>query len=238
MDGSKESQHLSTLLDSLKDKHKALIKDSVVNYNELTLITTKDHVIGLLSVLKNEYAFEVLIDVSGIDYLAYGYDQWQTEASSVGFSRGVDQKANFLVKEQSNHPLRFAVSYHLLSVSRNQRLRVKVYLEEDSLMLSSCVDLWPAANWHEREVFDLFGIIFENHPDLRRILTDYGFIGYPFRKDFPLTGHVEMRYDQNLKRVVYEPVEIEERVLVPRVIRHDNRYDKEANLSAEAEREN
>jgi len=113
-----------------------------------------------------------------------------------------------------------------LSITHNHRLRLRVYAEKDALpVVSSVVEIWPSANWFEREAFDLFGILFEGHPDLRRILTDYGFIGHPFRKDFPLIGHVEMKYDEAQKRVIYQPVSIEPRVLVPRVIRHDARYD-------------
>ncbi|MEJ2553696.1 MAG: NADH-quinone oxidoreductase subunit C, partial [Gammaproteobacteria bacterium] len=120
---------------------------------------------------------------------------------------------------------RFAVVYHLLSVARNQRLRLKVLLEEEVPRVDSVVEVWNNANWYEREAFDLFGILFDGHPDFRRILTDYGFIGHPFRKDFPLIGNVYMRYDQEKRRVVYEPVGIQPRVLVPRVIRHDSRYE-------------
>jgi NADH-quinone oxidoreductase subunit C len=116
---------------------------------------------------------------------------------------------------------RFAVVYHLLSTSRNQRLRLRVFIEESSPIVDSVIDIWKSADWFEREVFDLFGILFKGHPDLRRILTDYGFVGHPFRKDFPLTGHVEMRYDAEKGRVVYQPVSIEPRVLVPRVIREE-----------------
>ena len=118
--------------------------------------------------------------------------------------------------------------YHLLSTQKNERLRVKVWLDDAAPLLPSVVSVWRSANWFEREAYDMFGILFENHPDLRRVLTDYGFIGHPFRKDFPVSGHVEMRYDATLKKVIYEPVEIEPRVLVPKVVRNDNRYsDKE-----------
>src|SRR5690606_5941439 len=114
--------------------------------------------------------------------------------------------------------------YHLLSTTHNHRLRVKVFLEENRLIIPSVHDLWKAANWFEREAYDLYGILFDGHPDLRRILTDYGFVGHPFRKDFPLSGQVEMRYDAQLQKVIYEPVDIEPRVGVPKVIRNDNRY--------------
>lgn len=129
---------------------------------------------------------------------------------------------------------RFAVVYHLLSVTLNQRMRLKVFVEGEPPQVDSVIDIWPSVNWFEREAFDLFGILFKGHPDLRRILTDYGFIGHPFRKDFPLIGNVEMRYDASQKRVIYEPVSIERRTLVPKVIRHDNRYTQEPDSLGEA----
>ncbi len=124
----------------------------------------------------------------------------------------------------ADEPGRYASVYHLLSLTHNRRLRARVHLDGPQPMVDSVVDLWSVANWFEREAFDLFGILYRGHPDLRRILTDYGFVGHPFRKDFPISGHVEMRYDPELRRVVYEPVSIEPRVLVPRVIRSDSRY--------------
>lgn len=183
--------------------------------------------------------FEQLIDLAGVDYAAYGQDEWITEqATATGFSRGVDGFTTgrlgltgiYGVHEiQSNTGRRFAAIYHLLSVSLNQRVRVRAYCQDDNFpLLDSVVSIWSSAEWFEREAFDLFGIIFNGHPDLRRILTDYGFVGHPFRKDFPLIGNVEVRYDEERGRVVYEPVSIEPRVLVPRVIRHDNRYAERA----------
>ena len=171
-----------------------------------------------------ELALEQLVDLSGIDYLDLGRDEWKTEsASSTGFSRGVERPS---AREPGEQEDRFAVVYHLLSVSRNWRVRLRCYcIEGEPPMLDSVAGLWASANWYEREAFDLFGILFRGHPDLRRILTDYGFIGHPFRKDFPLSGNVEVRYDPEKRRVVYEPVSIEPRVVVPKVIRDDNRYD-------------
>ena len=166
--------------------------------------------------------FEILIDLAGIDYLEYGSSEWKTlSATSSGFSRGVSP-----LPRAPHDGARFAVAYNLLSVTHNQRIRIRARCEdaEDPLIDSVC-DIWPGANWFEREAFDLFGILFTGHPDLRRILTDYGFIGHPFRKDFPLIGNVEVRYDADKQRVIYEPVSIEPRVLVPKVIRTDNRYD-------------
>ena len=167
--------------------------------------------------------FETLIDLAGVDYLDYASSEWKTfSATGSGFSRGVNRD-----KPRAPHDgARFAVAYHLLSVTNNQRIRIRARCEDaEDPIIDTVVDVWAGANWFEREAFDMFGILFTGHPDLRRILTDYGFIGHPFRKDFPLIGNVEVRYDVEKKRVVYEPVSIEPRTLVPRVIRHDNRYD-------------
>lgn len=171
-----------------------------------------------------EIAFEQLMDLSGVDYLDYGRDEWRTLASTrSGFSRGVDRSGP---RERVPPPKRFAVVYHLLSIKHNWRLRLRCFCDDgEPPMIDSVVDVWAAANWYERETFDLYGILFKGHPDLRRLLTDYGFIGYPFRKDFPLIGNVEVKYDEAKGRVVYQPVTIEPRVLVPRVIRSDNRYE-------------
>ena len=172
-----------------------------------------------------ELAFEQLIDVAGLDFLHYGRDEWQTEsATRTGFSRGV---APLPAARAPTQGPRFAVAYHLLSVTHNHRLRIRTRcLDDEEPVVDSLVPVWASANWFEREAFDLFGILFRGHPDLRRLLTDYGFIGHPFRKDFPLSGNVEVRYDPQKGRVVYEPVSIEPRVLVPKVIRDDDhRYD-------------
>jgi NADH-quinone oxidoreductase subunit C len=168
--------------------------------------------------------FEILIDVAGVDYLHYGRDEWQTTtATHSGFSRGRVARTS---APDPNMPGRFAVVYQLLSIANNQRLRLRVKcLDVQEPVVDSVIDIWASANWFEREAFDLFGIVFRGHPDLRRILTDYGFIGHPFRKDFPLSGNVEVQYDPEKKRVVYQPVSIVPRVLVPKVIRHDHRYD-------------
>lgn len=173
-----------------------------------------------------ELGFEQLIDLAGVDFLDYGREEWNTLASTAtGFSRGVNR-----IKEQVSEPgkkARFAVTYQLLSISNNWRLRLRSFASEgEPPVIDSVVDVWAGANWFEREAFDMYGIMFRNHPDLRRILTDYGFIGHPFRKDFPLIGNVEVKYDTAKGRVVYQPVSIEPRTLVPRVIREDNRYDQ------------
>ena len=194
------------------------------NTQEATLTCPADCHGQLLHELKNntETDCKVLIDVCGVDYLHYGQTEWETTtATASGYGRGVESMQPNTEDEQP----RFSVVYHLLSMSKKHRVRVKVPVSEQSLQLDSVVDLFPNAAWYEREVYDLFGIHFHNHPDLRRILTDYGFIGHPFRKDFPLEGFVEMRFDAHLKRCVYEPVEIVPRVTVAKVIRDkDNRY--------------
>jgi NADH-quinone oxidoreductase subunit C len=197
-----------------------------------------------------DWSFEQLIDLCGVDYSLYGVDEWNTETATFrGFSRGVNRAAPAGAHAPALSPAltrpaapaltpalsrevgegeakRFAVVYHLLSVKHNRRLRLRVFCEPgEPPMIDSVIEIWKAADWFEREAFDLFGILFRGHPDLRRLLTDYGFIGHPFRKDFPLMGNVEVRYDPLKGRVVYEPVSIEPRTLVPRVIRDDNRYE-------------
>ena len=168
--------------------------------------------------------FNQLIDVCAVDYLHYGQYDWDTDAAtSEGFSRAVEKGE--LQQGQWEKP-RFAVVYHLLSTTNNQRIRVKIFIDEANLAVPSVHDIWKSALWFEREAYDLFGVLFTDHPDLRRILTDYGFIGHPFRKDFPVSGHVEMRYDAKSGKVIYEPVSIEPRVTVPKVIRDDSRYLK------------
>ena len=202
---------------------------------ELTIEVAQADLYRVMLSLRDDFRFEQLIDVCGVDYAAWKQDEWITEdASGSGFSRGVrgNQFARLgltgvygLEPVTTNTGRRFAAVYQLLSVSANQRLRVRVYCDNDDFpVLDSVVSIWAGANWFERETFDLYGIIFDGHPDLRRILTDYGFAGHPFRKDFPLIGNVEVRYNEEKGRVVYEPVSIQPRVLVPRVIREDNRY--------------
>jgi NADH-quinone oxidoreductase subunit C len=195
---------------------------------ELTYEVSPDDVVEIGTSLRDDEEFKLdqLIDVCGVDYLTYGDVEWKTEsATESGFSRGVERKPVILDESDTFDARRFAVVYHLLSVELNYRLRLRVFAGENNPpIVPSLVDVWSSANWFEREAFDLFGILFEGHPDLRRIMTDYGFIGHPFRKDFPLTGNVEVKYDADKGRVVYQPVTIEERTLVPRVIRDDNRY--------------
>ncbi|MEL7187318.1 MAG: NADH-quinone oxidoreductase subunit C [Pseudomonadota bacterium] len=198
------------------------------NCGELTYELDKDDLTEVATTLRNdaEFGFEMLVDVCGVDYLSYGSDEWKTNsATDTGYSRGVEREAVILDEADEFDPKRFAVVYHLLSIQNNLRLRLRVYTgASNPPMVKSVVDIWNGANWFEREAFDLYGILFDGHPDLRRILTDYGFIGHPFRKDFPLMGNVEIAYDEEQGRVAYKPVSIEPRTLVPRVIRDDNRY--------------
>ncbi len=187
-----------------------------------------DKMLSVFEALRDEpaFRFDTLIDVCGVDYLAYGVAEWQTDDSvNTGFSRGVERITNMADELQARPGRRFASVYQLLSTELNYRAIARVYAQDNDFpTVQSVTGIWKGANWFERESFDLFGIVYEGHPDLRRILTDYGFIGHPFRKDFPLSGQVEMRYDAEQKRVIYEPVSIEPRVLVPRVIREDSRY--------------
>jgi NADH-quinone oxidoreductase subunit C len=219
------------LLTQLQERFGAGLKDSVLALGEVTIEVAPEDLLETCTALRDEAAFrfDQLTDLCGVDYLAYGQDEWDTEeTSSSGFSRGVqantDGRLPVLDQDLSVETLqqnrRFAAVYHLLSIANNQRLRVKCFSPDDQLpVVPSVIDIWSCADWYEREAFDLYGVMFEGHPDLRRILTDYGFIGHPFRKDFPLSGNVEVRYDPEKQRVIYQPVTIEPRVLVPRVIR-------------------
>ncbi len=204
-------------------------------FEELTVTVAVDQLQEVLSNLNSsdEFKFDQLIDLAGVDYLEFGSDEWNTEsATSSGYSRGVEKTSfgRFTFDDAKRNTEmqgpRYAVVYHLLSIDRNQRLRVKVFCEDNDLpILPTVTNIWTSADWYEREAFDMYGIVFEGHPDLRRLLTDYGFTGHPFRKDFPLVGHVEVRYDPNQKRVIYQPVSIEPRINVPKVIREDHRFE-------------
>ena len=219
---------------------------------EITLEVGAGEWLAACTALRDAFGFDTFIDLCGVDYMGHGDDEWDTEGvSAEGFSRGVEGKGTgrFGWGEKPSQqgrdriePIvaperRFAAVLHLLSYSGNRRLRVRCFALDDVLpVVPSVTGLWPGANWFEREAFDLYGIVFEGHPDLRRILTDYGFVGHPFRKDFPLIGNVEVRYDEERKRVVYEPVtSVEPRVGVPRVIRDDARYQTSAGEAAQGE---
>jgi len=208
------------------------LQSANIAFGELTIEVNPRDWLEVAQILRNDLRtqFNQLIDLCGVDYLTFGSTEWETHTSN--FSRGV-QAAGIERFDFDSSPdtapeftgQRFAVVLHLLSTVKNHRIRVKTYCPDNDLpIVDSIVDIWSSANWYEREAFDLYGILFKNHPDLRRILTDYGFVGHPFRKDFPLVGHVEMRYDEQKKRVVYEPVSIDPRVLVPRVVREDERF--------------
>lgn len=213
-----------TLLNQLHER----FGDILIHLHSFDMVTvelSRTHLIDICQALQNEpcFSFDMLIDLCGVDYLHYGRSQWRTKtATATGFSRAVDDEFSEQVVVWDKP--RFAVVYQLLSLKHNQRIRLKVYLDEADLIVSSVMSIWDSANWFEREAFDLFGIQFDGHPDLRRLLTDYGFKGHPFRKDFPLIGELELRYDAATGRCVYEPVSIQPRVVMPKVIRDDNRY--------------
>jgi NADH-quinone oxidoreductase subunit C len=216
-------------IDELAARIKAVFAERVRPYaslaDEYAVEVDAAQLLEVATTLRDEpqLRFEQLIDLTAVDYLDYGRAEWRTTAAtSSGFSRGVNRAAPHTLAGDR----RFAVLVQLLSITHNQRLRLRIWADElEDPMIDSLTGVWASADWFEREAFDLFGILFRGHPDLRRLLTDYGFIGHPFRKDFPLIGNVEVRYDPQLKRVVYQPVSIEARTLVPRVIRHDSRYD-------------
>lgn len=216
-------------IDELATRIGAVLGDRVRRYgalaDEFAIEVAARDLLPVAQVLRDDpqLRFEMLIDLAGVDYLDYGRAEWRTfSATASGFSRGVNRAAPHTLAGNK----RFAVVSQLLSITHNQRLRLRAWCEEiEDPVMDSLTAVWASADWFEREAFDLFGILFPGHPDLRRLLTDYGFIGHPFRKDFPLIGNVEVHYDPQLKRVVYAPVSIEPRTLVPRVIRHDNRYD-------------
>ncbi len=224
---------LKTFHEQLRQRFGGKLLSSKIATGQVTLELVPASLIEVCRALHDEeqFLFTQLSDLCGIDYLAYGQVDWETrETSSTGFSRGVSTGVYLENKEFS---ARFAVVYHLLSIEHNRRVRLRCFIDDEPARVSSVSSIWSSANWYERETFDLFGIMFDGHPDLRRILTDYGFIGHPFRKDFPLEGNVEVRYDPDKGRVVYQPVTIKNRVLVPRVIRQDNRCENREDLNTD-----
>ena len=238
------STRLEQLADALRAEFVDKLDSVILEYGEVTIEIAAEHLTEVATALRDNdtFHFEQLMDICGVDYSQYGRAEWQTDdASRAGFSRGVDDAASMgrlqfgdELESLSTQGRRFAAVYHLISYHHNQRLRLRVYAPDDDFpVVPTVTGIWAGANWFEREAFDLFGILFSGHPDLRRILTDYGFVGHPFRKDFPLVGHVEMRYDPERERVVYEPVSIEPRVLVPRVTRSDHRYMIDAEEEAQ-----
>ena len=199
------------------------LKTCTTALGEVTAVIAAPDLHAAMRMLRDrpELHFETLIDVSGVDYSAYGGEA-QDMADYASTATPAEGPA------PAGHGARFAAVYHLLSLANNWRLRVRAYAPDDDFpVVRSVIDIWPSANWYEREAFDFFGIMFEGHPDLRRILTDYGFIGHPFRKDFPVSGHVEMRYDPEQGRVIYQPVSIEPREVTPRIIREESYAESE-----------
>jgi NADH-quinone oxidoreductase subunit C len=199
---------MTSRIESLTTALESALGDKIVSVSvaldEVTLVVGQERLLEAATLLRDvpELRFEQLVDLCGVDYSAYG--------------------------DGARDGRRYAVVYHLLSLKQNQRLRLRVFAADDEFpLVDSVIGIWPAANWYEREAFDLYGIVFSGHPDLRRILTDYGFVGHPFRKDFPLSGNVEMRYDPDQQRVIYQPVTIEPREITPRTIREENYADSE-----------
>ncbi|MCY4156278.1 MAG: NADH-quinone oxidoreductase subunit C [Gammaproteobacteria bacterium] len=226
---------LDSMAHALGERFGGVLRRRESSCGELSFDLDAPDLVNTAALLRGEeeFSFESLIDVCGVDYLGYGQVQWRTEqATGTGFSRAVQPgdagSGPSAAEGEAPARPRFAAIYHLLSLRHNLRIRLRVFAQgENPPLLPSVTGIWQAADWFEREAFDLFGLVFEDHGDLRRILTDYGFIGHPFRKDFPLSGKVEVRYDESKRRVVYEPVSIEPRTLVPRVIRDDHRYRPE-----------
>ena len=215
----------------LRERFGSAIVDCAVHVGQVTVEVAADKLLETMTALRDEpaFAFGQVVDVCGVDYLEFGKSDWQTSdvASRSGFSRGVQLGiGSDSAGSDGDSERRFAVVYHLLSHTHNRRLRVRVFPPGEPPIVDSVVELWAGVDWFEREAFDLYGILFNGHPDLRRLLTDYGFIGHPFRKDFPLSGEVEVRYDPERRRVVYEPVSIVPRTLVPRVIREQTEMDE------------
>jgi len=227
---SQSNEKLKILLDS------DLCKFSFNFESKNTVVFDAENLIEVMSIFnENEkLRFEILIDIIAVDYSDYGISEWNAQnANNKGYSRGIkkDSSGRYTyetAKKNHNQPKkRFAAIYNLLSISSNLRLNVKFYCNEDDVpSLPSVTSIWSSANWYEREAYDLLGIVFTDHPDLRRLLTDYGFIGHPLRKDFPLIGNVEVNYDLDKERVVYQPVTIKPRVLIPKVIRGNGKKEE------------
>tara|TARA_B110000008_G_scaffold175960_1_gene175546 strand:+ start:262 stop:969 length:708 start_codon:yes stop_codon:yes gene_type:complete len=203
--------------------------------NESTVVFEEENLIEIMTILheNEQLRFEILVDIIAVDYSDYGVSEWNSKnANNKGYSRGIkkDSSGRYTyetAKKNHNQPKkRFAAIYNLLSITSNFRLNAKFYCNEDNTpSLPSVTSIWSSADWYEREAYDLLGIVFTNHPDLRRLLTDYGFIGHPLRKDFPLIGNVEVNYDLDKERVIYQPVTIKPRVLIPKVIRDNNKEE-------------
>ena len=221
-----------TLIERLRSRFDGRFGALLESHGSATMELAPEHWLEVCRALRDEpeFRFEVMVDLCGVDYLGYGRSEWDvSDVSSEGFSRGVEQDSVGWLRfgsereQAAGAERRFAVVLHLLSLHHNRRLRLRCWCTDEALpLVPSLVDVWPGVNWFEREAFDLYGIVFEGHPDLRRILTDYGFVGHPFRKDFPLIGNVEVRYDPERQRVIYQPVTIEPREVTPRIVREPN----------------
>ena len=228
----------ASLTDRLRARFGERLLALVETHDQIAVEFAPSEWLGAVRALRDEpeFRFEQLSDLCGVDYLGYGEDEWDTsDVTAEGFSRGVEGSGGpgrfaWADRPRGRGPeRRFAVVVHLLSLANNRRIRLRCFATDNDLpVVPSLTGLYPVADWFEREAFDLFGIVFEGHPDLRRILTDYGFVGHPFRKDFPMIGNVEVRYDPERGRVVYEPVSIEPRVNVPKVVRFDSRWQQAA----------
>ena len=205
------------------NKIRELLDGHIVDYVESDMTTVTVEKSKLKKVLLSLKFKAWKYHLCAVDYIEYGDSEWQTrEATSTGYNRGIRPSSHSRIdfsNETNEDEYDLCVIYHLLSITHNQRIRVKCFLDDDSLIIPSVTDLFASADWYEREAYDLFGVLFEGHNDLRRILTDYGFIGHPFRKKFPLVGNTQVRYDPEQRKVVNEPVDIEPRTLVPKVIR-------------------
>src|SRR3990167_8697868 len=232
------SKRKQQLADQLQERFGHMLNQIDAQKDCVTVQITPANLLEVSHVLRDTepFKFDQLIDICGVDFSEYGVTEWRTsETSTSGYSRAVEpNETDHYLKW---HKSRFASVVHLFSVANNQRMRIHVYLDSKAPVLPTLTGIWASANWFELEAFDLFGIVYEGHPDLRRILTDYGFVGHPFRKDFPLIGEVELRYDATLQRCVYEPVSIQPRTTVPKVIRDDNRYLHSEVLTKSANKE-
>jgi NADH-quinone oxidoreductase subunit C len=243
---------MTTRLETLTAALQTALGDKLVSVTtalgEVTVVVKAEYLLAAGAILRNapELAFEQLIDLCGVDYQEYRKVSAADDSSEIDIAvpeggaqpaQGAAPAVDGMSLQQAGSMSRarglviggrFAVVYHLLSVHHNWRVRLRVFAPDDSFpVVASVLDLWSSANWYEREAFDLYGIMFTGHPDLRRLLTDYGFVGHPFRKDFPLSGNVEMRYDPDQQRVIYQPVTIEPRVVTPRIVREENYADSE-----------
>jgi NADH-quinone oxidoreductase subunit C len=230
-----ENEHSKDLGERVRERFGETLTKVETVHGETTIELAPDDLLEVCTALRDEpdFRFACIIDVSGVDYLTYGKAEWDTsDVKNEGYARGVEGQASgrFAWEERARGPAvssmskRFASVIHLLSMEHNERIRIRVFCADSTYpIVPSITSLWVGANWFERESFDLYGIVYDGHPDLRRILTDYGFVGHPFRKDFPLIGNVEVRYDPVAGRVIYEPVNsVVPRVTVPRVIRDDS----------------